>query len=317
MRLIGHKKQWQFLKKSFELGKIPHGLLFQGEEKLGKRTFALEFIKLVNCQNNEITARPCQKCLSCQEIEKGTHPDFILIEPPKKGIQIFQIRDLSLKLASKPSLASFKSAIINQAHLMTREAQSCFLKTLEEPKGKTILILITEYPERLLPTILSRVQRIKFYPVKKAEIKNYLISRGFSERKAEELTAISLGKPGWPIECLDPTKLRDWEQKISDLIKICSSPFAFRFQYLKDLSLESSNLRETLEIWLTYFRKALISTINNQPASPAGGPSTINQSKYSLLRLKKILERIEDTIFYISTTNVNPRLALEVLFLEL
>lgn len=315
--LIGHRKQWHFLKKSFELGRIPHGLLFQGQEKLGKRTFALEFIKLVNCKNNELTARPCQKCLSCQEIGKahcshiGAHPDFVLVEPFKKEIRISQIRDLSLKLASKPSLASFKSAIIDQAHFMTREAQSCFLKTLEEPKGKTILILITEYPERLLPTILSRVQRIKFYPVKKEEIKNYLISQGLLGGRAEELTDISSGRPGVALDFLSaPTKLEDRREKISDLVRICNSPLSFRFQCLKDLSLESSNLKETLEVWLTYFRSALITKINNQQP-------TINQSRYPLSKLKKILQLIEDTIFYISTTNVNPRLALETLILEL
>jgi len=315
--LIGHEKQWKFLKKSFEFGRIPHGLLFQGQEKLGKRTFALEFIKLVNCQNNELTARPCQKCISCQAIGKGRHPDFVLVEPFKKEIQISQIRDLSLKLASKPSLASFKSAIIDQAHLMTREAQSCFLKTLEEPKGKTILILITQYPERLLPTILSRVQRIKFYPVEKVDIKNYLISQGLSEKKAEQLSAISLGKPGRAIEFLDSVKLGDREQKISNLIKISNSPFAFRFQYLKGLSLESSDLKETLEIWLTYFRRALLTRLNFKGKDTGEQMEKSPITNYSLSKLKKILQLIEDTIFYISTTNVNPRLALEVLMLEL
>ncbi len=309
--LVGHQKQWQFLKKSFKLRRIPHGFLFQGQEKLGKKTFALELIKLVNCQNNEISARPCQKCSSCQQIEKRTHPDFILVEPLKKEIQISQIRDLGLRLSAKPYSASFKSAIIDQAHSMSPEAQSCFLKTLEEPKGKTILILITEYPERLLPTILSRVQKIKFYPVKEVEIRDYLISQGLSDKAAEELSLLSFGKPGRTLEfLLMPAKLENQKQKISDLIRICNSPLAFRFQYLKCLLLESKNLKEALEIWLRYFRSALIATINNQQ-------STINQSGYSLSKLKNILQLIQNTIFYISTTNVNPKLALEMLMLEL
>lgn len=304
--LLGHQKQWQFLKKSFRLGRIPHALLFQGQEKLGKKTFALELIKLVNCQNNEISARPCQKCLSCRAIERRTHPDFILVEPLKKEIQISQIRDLGLRLASKPYLASFKSAIIDQAHLMTREAQSCFLKTLEEPKGKTLLILITQFPERLLPTILSRVQKIKFCPVKKFKIKDYLISQGLPEKAAERLSLLSFGKPGRTLEfLLKPAKLENQKQKISDLIKICNSPLVFRFRYLKDLSLESKNLKEILEIWLRYFRKKLLEVTNNR------------QSGYSLSKLKKILQLIQNTIFYISTTNVNLKLALEILMLEL
>jgi len=105
-------------------------------------------------------------------------------------------------------------------------------------------------------------------------------------------------------------RLEDRKEKISDLVRICNSPLSFRFQFLKGLSLEPSNLKETLEVWLTYFRSALIATINHQPL-------TVNRSRYPLSKLKKILQLIEDTIFYISTTNVNPRLALETLILEL
>lgn len=313
--LIGHKKQWQFLRKSFELGKIPHGFLFQGPEKLGKRTLAFEFIKLVNCQDKELSARPCQKCLSCQAIEKRVHPDLIFVEPQKKQIQIAQIRDLSLKLAKKPSLAYYKSAIIDQAHLMTREAQSCFLKTLEEPKGRAILILITEYPDRLLPTILSRIQRIKFHPLPKKEIKNYLISQGLSEKKAEDISFFSFGKPGLAIELFsEPTKFAKLRQRISQLIKIYNSPLASRFLYSKDLSFEPDNLNETLEIWLRYLRETFLTKIG---ISSDFRLPTQNLFDYSLSKFEKVINLIEDTIFYISTTNVNPRFTLENLMLEL
>ena len=311
--IVGHKKQWEFLKRAFRLKRVPHGLLFYGQEKLGKRTLALEFIKLINCQNENFSLRPCHKCVSCKEIEKTTHPDFTLIEPIKKQIQISQIRDLSLRLASKPSLGFFKSGIIDQAHLMSHEAQSCFLKTLEEPKGKTILILITEYLQRLLPTILSRVQKIKFYPVKKEVIEDYLISQGLSRKKAQEISAVSFGKPGRAIDFfLTPSKLEDQNKKIAELVKICDSPLFFRFQYIKDLSLEFDDLKEMLEIWLTYFRRKLLKTTGIQQ-------SVTNDSRlrYSLPKLKTIVQLIQDTIFYISTTNVNPRLALEILMLEL
>jgi len=87
--LIGHQKIWQFLKKAIEMDKLSHAYLFFGEESLGKRKLAKEFIKLLNCQNSD---KPCQTCHSCQDIEKEVHPDLILIEPKKKEIQIAQIR---------------------------------------------------------------------------------------------------------------------------------------------------------------------------------------------------------------------------------
>src|SRR3989338_6630902 len=138
----------QFLKKAAELGRIPHALLFYGQDSGEKMSAALEFVKLVNGP----------------EALEGVRPDLVVIEPLEdKEIKIAQIRELHAKLALKSYSAPFKIAIINQAHYLNQEAQSAFLKLLEEPKGRTIFILITEYPGMLLPTILSRVERLIFY----------------------------------------------------------------------------------------------------------------------------------------------------------
>ena len=289
--IIGHQKQWQFLKKSVELGKISHAYLFSGQEKLGKKRVALEFVKLINGENFDLG-----------------HPDLILIEP-KGGapIQIAQIRELIQKLSLKPYSAPFKVAIIDQAHLMTKEAQHSFLKTLEEPKGRTLLILITEASERLLATISSRCEIIKFSPVKEVEIKSYLREK-LSDKDWEEASKFCLGRPGEAVDFIsNPQKLENRKKIIKELIKISNSGLAFRFQFAKDLSKES-NLREILDIWLSYFRNILLSTINNQQ-------STIN--KYSFSKLKNILSQIQNTNFLLTSTNVNPRLALEILMLEL
>ena len=248
--MINHEKQWEFLKKSAELGRLPHALLFYGQEGLGKKALAIEFSKFL--------------------IGKTDAPDFILIEPQGKEIQIKQIRTLMQGLSLKPYLADFKIAVINNAHLMTQESQNCFLKFLEEPTDKTYLILITEYPAMLLPTILSRVQKIRFFPAK-----------------------------GWEKE--------DDKDLISDLVKIGESDLAFRFQYAKDLPAE--NLKETLDAWLRYFRKIFIHKLNGQ--------ETKDFSRYSLIKLKEIIRHIQSTKFLISTTNTNPRLALEILLMEM
>ncbi|GAH23159.1 unnamed protein product [marine sediment metagenome] len=272
--IIGHQKQWRFLKKSVELGKISHAYLFSGEERLGKKRIALEFVKLINGENFDLG-----------------HPDLILIEP-KGGapIQIAQIRELIQKLSLKPYSAPFKVAIIDQAHLMTKEAQHSFLKTLEEPKGKTLLILITEAPKRLLATIPSRCEVIKFSPVKEVEIKSYL-RENLSDKDWEEASKFCLGRPGEAVDFIsDSQKLENRKKIIKELIKISNSGLAFRFQYAKDLS-KNSNLREILDIWLSYFRNILLSTINNQQ-------STIN--KYSFFKLKNILSQIQNTNFLLS-----------------
>ena len=292
--VIGHQKQWQFLRKSLELGKRAHAYLFSGETQLGKKKFALEFAKLINGENFDFG-----------------HPDLILIEPYEgREIQIIQIRELIQKLSLKPYSAFLKVAMIDQAHLMNSEAQNCFLKTLEEPKGNTILILITEAPETLFPTIRSRCEIIKFYPVKISEIENYLESQGISKEKSKAIARLSLGRPGLAIDFLtNPQKLENQKKIIEELIKISSgkTSLSLRFQYAKDLVM-NPELSEILNIWLSYFRTLLLEQFL---------PPEVKKPEYSFSKLKNIIKQIQNTIFLISTKNINPRLALEILMLEL
>jgi DNA polymerase III delta' subunit len=269
--MIVHQKQWQFLRKTAELGKTPHALLFYGPDSIGKRTLALEFIKLLNCQSPDFRKRPCGICRSCQDIEKKVHPDLFIVEPQEnKEIKIAQIRDLNTNLVLKSYSAPYKAAIIDQAHCLNQEAQSAFLKILEEPKGKTIFILISQYPEMMLPTILSRVERLRFYSV--------------------------------------PAKTRhsEFQKKvIAEILKMSGQDLNSRFQYAKELAEKTQNLKEILDVWLSYFREALLAGVNGKSKG------------YPLAKLKRILKTIQTTNFLISTTNVNPRLALEILMLEL
>jgi len=281
--IIGHQKQRNLLKRIVSSGNIPHALLFTGPEELGKKTIALELISSIFKDN------------------LLNHPDFRLIEPETEQIKITQIRELNWKLSLKQIKAPLFGAVIDKAHSMTLEAQNCFLKTLEEPKTKSLLILITDHLNRLLPTIISRCENLKFYPVKNEEINLYLEQRKVSKENIKEIIEFSLGRPGKAVNFLkNPEKLEERKKKIEKLKKISNSPFSFRFKYIKELSKEE-DLRETLDIWLSYFRRNLIFTKNNE----------------NLLKIKSILDAIQETIFLTSTTNVNPRLALEILIMKL
>jgi len=312
--LIGHQKQWQFLKKSAKSGKISHAYLFSGPEHLGKKKIALEFVKLIN---------EWQGPAEGGRVVGGWSPDLILIAPQQGGeIQISQIKELIQKLSLKSYSAPFKCAILDKAHLMNQEAQNCFLKTLEEPKGKTLLVLITESPEMLFPTIRSRCEIIKFFPVKAAEIENYLETRalakrgderssstnqGIPEKESAQIIKLSMGRPGLAIDFIsDPQKLENQKRIIKELIEISKSDLSFRFQYVRDLS-KNPNLKEILEVWLFYFRSILLGSLTPK----------FKSSGYTPPRLKNILKKIQSTIFLISNTNINSRLALEILMLEL
>ena len=278
--IIGHKKQQDFLKKIIEEGS--RSLLFTGPESLGKKKVALEFLN------------------SLFKGKVDNHPDFILVNPLDGKIRINQIRELSSRISLKPIKSSSFGVIVDQAHLMNREAQNCFLKTLEEPKSSAILILVTEYPDFLLPTIFSRCERLKFYPVKKEEIESYLRENDIIGEKADNIINISLGRPGKIINFLEkPESLENRRKVINDLIKIMQSPLSERFQYVQEL-VKREDIKEVLIVWLSYLREALL----------------LNNNVKSLSKLKKILNKIQETIFLISNTNTSLKLALEVLVIE-
>ena len=141
--------QWEFLQKIVANRKISQAMIFAGPDDLGKRDMAVEFFKLLG--NKDL-------------IDQGKHPDLIILEPEGKGISIDQVRDLQKRLSMSVQVGEFKMAIIDKAHLMNVQAQNCLLKTLEEPRGDTIVILITSKVDSLLSTIRSRSQIIKFTP---------------------------------------------------------------------------------------------------------------------------------------------------------
>ena len=145
--------QRQFLNNALQNNRTPQAIIFSGPKGSGKKQTALEFIKTLH--GGEII-----------------EPDFVLIKPEGKEIQIDQIRELKKSLNLSPHLAKIKAALIEEAHLMNKLAQNCFLKTLEEPPGNVIFILLTAFPDLLLSTIRSRCSLLKFFPEKPIKLIN-------------------------------------------------------------------------------------------------------------------------------------------------
>lgn len=318
--IVGHQKQWEFLKNKFESGQLSHAYLFIGEKSIGKKIFAKEFIKLINCQSED--KRPCQKCRICESIERGNYPDFLMIKlkDGEREIQIFQAREAQNFLSYKSYYNSYKAVIINDAELMNNEAQSCFLKTLEEPKGKTILILISSNSGLLLPTIYSRCQIVKFFPQKLTEIKNYLKNRGVDEKKAQMISEISRGKIGVAENfILNPDKLEKEKNILQQLLKAVNSGLAEKFQYAKSIDFEKDNLKEILEVFQSYLRHLLFlkSGIKKHGDVNYFPVSENILSEYPAEKIKKILNFTEEINFKITATNASPKLALEMLLLEI
>jgi len=155
-----HGKQWEYLNRLLQAGRIPQAMIFFGPDYLNKKEVAINFIKLVNCQHG----KPCNKCESCLAIEGNNYPDLTIIEPEKGSISIKQVKRIKENLSLKSYSSSVKSIIIDKAETMGTDAQNSLLKILEEPRGESVFILIVSKINGLLETIRSRCQILKFYP---------------------------------------------------------------------------------------------------------------------------------------------------------
>jgi DNA polymerase-3 subunit delta' len=168
-RIIGQEKAKRFLENVMRRERVPHAYLFTGISGIGKTSTAKAFSMTLSCPSPS-GLDGCGVCPSCRKILSGNFPDFITIEPDGQKIKIEQIRELNRSLGYAPLSGGFRVCVIHRAEAMTGEAANSFLKTLEEPPSGNIFVLNATEPRDLLPTIVSRCQRVSFRPLKTEEI---------------------------------------------------------------------------------------------------------------------------------------------------
>lgn len=171
--IVGNDKNKQLLNDIIKTKNISHGYIFLGISGIGKCLFAKEFAKAILC-NEQIG---CNKCKSCIEFDSSNNPDFQIIEPEEKSLKIEQIRLMNSKIYEKPVVSNKKVYIIDNAENMTKEAQNCLLKTLEEPPEYAVIILIGTNENMFLNTIRSRCVKINFNKINDEDLKKLLMEK--------------------------------------------------------------------------------------------------------------------------------------------
>jgi DNA polymerase-3 subunit delta' len=198
--IIGHERPARILMRAITGGTLAHAYIFSGEEGIGKRMTAFALAAAVNCQ------RPgqdggCGVCSSCRKAAARSHPDVHVLVPDGDEIKIDQVREMQATLALRPFEGAKKVLIVDGAEKMKEASANALLKTLEEPPGDTVIILITSMPQGLLPTIRSRCQEVRFLPLPRQVLARALVEkRGLSEGDAWFLAAISRGSIGRGLE---------------------------------------------------------------------------------------------------------------------
>ncbi|MBF0271998.1 MAG: DNA polymerase III subunit delta' [Magnetococcales bacterium] len=191
--ILGHDDIVARLQQALAQGRPGHAWLFHGPEGVGKRTTALAWIQSLFCLRpvtGTAGVAGCGECVSCRKCAEGNHPDLQRLEllEKKSRISVDQVRELTRFIAFTPMESAWKAAIVDDASLMNDAAANALLKTLEEPPSGSLLILITNRPGALLPTIRSRCQQERFQPLG-AEVITGLMARLAPEVSVAERSA--------------------------------------------------------------------------------------------------------------------------------
>ncbi len=258
--------QLEFLKKMWDGGQLAHAYIFSGADMVGLKKAANELLGHAGCKFPDVIT------LSSAQSDSSIKNEKDMME-----IDIDQIRRVQQFLSYKSYNGGLKAVVVEHAERMNVEAQNCFLKNLEEPKGQTLIMLLCDKPEYLLPTIASRCQTIRFSAKSEAQ------------------------------EAVLPQVLQN----------VINGDLAEKFKFAKTANLEGENFENMLAGLQRHFRNLLLDKIQgetNLPASPAGGRIT---SEYTNEKMVSVLRQIETLQHQAATTNLNNKLALEILLLEL
>lgn len=290
MEIIGHQKIIKLLDKAIAKNSIVQAYLFSGPEKTGKFTVAIEFAKKLTKGNEYI------------------NPDLIIVKPEieekkgiikKRDIKIEQIKDLQHQLSLSSQNGRYKVAIIDEADRLNKASQNALLKTLEEAGEKVVLILISQDDKKMLPTILSRCQKIKFGTVANSELEKNITD----EKNKKEILFWSLGCPGLMFDLINnKEELILRREALSDLKNLFSQNVVDKFTMAENMAKDVNLTMKKINLWRVILREILL-----------GRKMDIGANSEKALR---VLSNIEKSLDLMRETNSNVRLILENLFLE-
>ncbi len=244
---LGFDKNRKLFENSIQTGEFAHAYLFTGQEMIGKRTFAFELASHV------ITGGKSQ----------GNNPDILTVSPAGSesghSIAIEEVRKIKNFVFLSSYAGPYKFVIIDDAHLMTIEAQNSLLKILEEPNRSSIFILVTANPESLLPTIASRCQEIKFSSHPKKLIANILTDAKLSNKNREFLIEFANGRAGLIKKIIEEKSFDYVKNSIEELMHLIKTDVSERLMIAQTLTDEKnkSELPRKILYWTLYLRTRL------------------------------------------------------------
>lgn len=245
----------RFLRRLIESSRVPNALLFWGPSGVGKELAARAFAKDLLCPGHENAKSPF--AVAARKVDHGNHPDLRIVGPVKKSriIDVEAIESIIEMASLRPTEARWRVFILREADRMRGPAQNHLLKTLEEPLGRSVFILVTEHPHFLLPTIRSRCQRVRFGRLRPGTVADVITrDRGTPREQAEAVAAVAQGQMTRAFDLVDTDK----REIVLDLVERLAG------------GEEPIALAEEFSAYVATQRAALESQLKAAPADPDG-----------------------------------------------
>jgi len=295
--IIGQKRALRFLNEALAHEKLSHAYLFVGVPGIGKTTAGIALARAINCLEHK-GGDGCGRCATCRQFAAGAFADLQIINPDGHVIKIEQIREIDRLLSFKAFSGRYRVVILRHAEMMSPEAANAFLKTLEEPPPGNLLILNVAEPLNLLPTILSRCQKVHFNPVPAPLISKWLKEKNNVDPVTADLLAkLSDGSPGKALAMEEGSFLEKRRKCIDHLtgLRQISEPEALELalhytgkgrkrdqEEGEGVKREKDEILVLLSVWKSWYRDLLVAKYD--------GAQTLLINQDLLPELKKVAQ---------------------------
>jgi DNA polymerase-3 subunit delta' len=312
--IVGHERIIDILRRALAARRTAHAYLFAGPEGCGKRATALAMVQAAFCGGRDA----CGSCPACRKVAAWQHPDLRLLEPDGAFIKIEQVRELQRELYLRPYEAPFKACIVEAAERFHTAAGNALLKTLEEPPGSALLILLSANPDGVLPTIRSRCQAVQFAPVPEAALARFLAGRGVEPGAAALASSLAGGSPGRALELCAGEALAGRRGLLEEVLALSPGEIAPLFAAAERLAADKEGVLGLLDLLTAFFRDVM--------HLQHGTREIANLDLEDLVRReagRRSRDQVVAAIDYLlaqrraMARNVNARLMLDVLFMRL
>ena len=312
--------QWSRLNIAREHGRLPHALLMTGPAGLGKLEFASLLANSLLCESPGAENMPCGICKQCRLALADGHPDISNINPEEAGkaIKVDAIRELVNQSIMSVAETRYRVFIIRPAEAMGVAAANALLKTLEEPVERTLLILISANPGRLLATIKSRCQQLAFVVPPKALAHAWLSEQIAEDRgRSADLLQLARGAPLQARQMAESDELQCHNQLLKEFLRLAGSRaepvmLAEQWQKQQDISLLLNYMKRWLIDIILFGNDA---DVSGSSSSASHGDLKSLAKRLNLTAVYKLLDSLFETERRLAN-NINPQLALEQLLLH-